>query len=245
MRCLHTSHSQREKTPRTETRLYPPQRARQSYFRTVAAESDHNLQEFSAPQADLLAHVVTEAYDSLVTRAYLHELTGVVKELADAQRQTGRRMGELAEAQNHTDIQFGEMSRVVSEPASFQQQMLIRLNRNDGRSFELFLRTHLPAYLVRHLRRCRVISAEQLLDTVESRLAEELVDDLLRADLIATAVVDDRLMHLVGEVSCTADNEDVVRAARWAGLLRAAGIQAMPFVACEAIGPKALEPAGR
>jgi len=123
--------------------------------------------------------------------------------------------------------------------------MLIRLDRNDGRSFELFLRTHLPAYLGRHMRRCRVISAEQLLDTVENRLAEELVDDLLRADLIATAVVDGTLMHLVGEVSCTADNEDVVRAARRAGLLRAAGIQAMPFVACEAIGPKTLELAGR
>jgi hypothetical protein len=254
---------------------------------TIPHIRDQLLKEFSAPQADLLAHVVTEAYDSLVTRADLHELTGVVKELAvaqkqtevrlgelsdaqrqtevrvgelsdaqkqtevrlgelsDAQRQTGLRMGELADSQKHTDIQFGEMSRVVSELASLQQQMLIRLDRNDGRSFELFLRTHLPAYLGRHMRRCRVISAEQLLDTVENRLAEELVDDLLRADLIATAVVDGTLMHLVGEVSCTADNEDVVRAARRAGLLRAAGIQAMPFVACEAIGPKTLELAGR
>ena len=282
---------------------------------TIPHIRDQLLKEFSAPQADLLAHVVTEAYDSLVTRADLHELTGVVKELAaaqkqtevrvgeladaekqtgrrmgeladaqkqtelrvgelaDAEKQTGRRMGELADAQKQTelrlgvlsdaqkqtelrmgeladsqkqtDIQFGEMSRVVSELASLQQQMLIRLDRNDGRSFELFLRTHLPAYLGRHMRRCRVISAEQLLDTVENRLSEEMVDDLLRADLIATAVVDGTPMHLVGEVSCTADNEDVVRAARRAGLLRAAGIQAMPFVACEAIGPKTLELAGR
>jgi hypothetical protein len=91
------------------------------------------------------------------------------------------------------------------------------------------------------MRRCRVISADQLLDTVEGRLAEEEIDDLLRADLVATAVVDGTPMHLVGEVSCTADREDVVRAARRAGHLRKAGLPAMPFVACEAIGPKTLE----
>jgi len=292
---------------------------------TIPQIRDRLLKEFSEPQADLLAHVVTDVYDSLATRADLHELTGVVKELAaaqgrtelrvgeladaqgrtelrvgeladaqgrtelrieelataqkqtelqmrelseaqkqtqlrmgelsEAQKQTQLRMGELSEAQKqtelsmgemsearrHADVQFGEMSRAVSELAALQQQMLIRLDKNDGRSFELFLRTHLPAYLGRHMRRCRVISADQLLDTVEGRLAEEEVDDLLRADLVATAVVDGTPMHLVGEVSCTADNEDVVRAARRAGHLRKAGLPAMPFVACEAIGPKTLE----
>ena len=282
---------------------------------TIPQIRDRLLKEFSEPQADLLAHVVTEAYDSLATRADLHELTGVVKELATAQgrtelrveelaaaqkqtelqmrelseaqkqtqlrmgelseaqkqtelqmrelseaqkqtelrmgelsgaqEQTERRMGEMSDAQSRTDIHFGEMSRAVSELAALQQQMLIRLDKNDGRSFELFLRTHLPAYLGRHMRRCRVISADQLLDTVEGRLAEEEVDDLLRADLVATAVVDGRPMHLVGEVSCTADHDDIVRAARRAGHLHRAGLPAMPFVACEAIGPKTLELASR
>jgi hypothetical protein len=306
---------------------------------TIPQIRDRLLKEFSEPQADLLAHVVTDVYDSLATKADLHELTGAVKELAaaqgrtelrveelaaaqgrtelrveelaaaqgrtelrveelaaaqgrtelrveelaaaqgrtelrveelaaaqgrtelrveelaaaqgrtelrmgelsDAQSRTELRMGEMSDAQKHTDIQFGEMSRAVAELAALQQQMLIRLDKNDGRSFELFLRTHLPAYLGRHMRRCRVISADQLLDTVEGRLAEEEIDDLLRADLVATAVVDGTPMHLVGEVSCTADREDVVRAARRAGHLRKAGLPAMPFVACEAIGPKTLE----
>jgi hypothetical protein len=88
-------------------------------------------------------------------------------------------------------------------------------------------------------------SLDDLLDTVEGRLAEEEVDDLLRADLVATAVVDGTPMHLVGEVSCTADSDDVVRASRRAGHLRKAGLLAMPFVACEAIGPKTLELASR
>jgi len=254
---------------------------------TIPQIRDRLLKEFPEPQADLLAHVVTEAYDSLVTKADLHELTGVVKELAtaqgrtelrveelaaaqsrtelrvgelaaeqkqtglqlrelaEAQKQTQLRMGELADTQKQTNVQLGEMSRAVSELAALQQQMLIRLDKNDGRSFELFLRTHLPAYLGRHMRRCRVISADQLLDTVEGRLAEEEVDDLLRADLVATAVVDGRPMHLVGEVSCTADHDDIVRAARRAGHLHRAGLPAMPFVACEAIGPKTLELASR
>ena len=268
---------------------------------TIPQIRDRLLKEFSEPQADLLAHVVTEVYDSLATKADLHELTVVVRELADAQgrtelrvgeladaqgrtelrvgeladaqgrtelrvgeladaqkqtalrmgelseaqKQTERRMGEMSEARRHADVQFGEMSRAVSELAALQQQMLIRLDKNDRRSFELFFRTHLPAYLGRHMRRCRVISADQLLDTVEDRLAEEEVDDLLRADLVATAVVDGTPMHLVGEVSCTADNEDVVRASRRAGHLRKAGLPAMPFVACEAIGPKTLELASR
>jgi len=324
---------------------------------TIPQIRDRLLKEFSEPQADLLAHVVTEAYDSLATKADLHGLTVVVRELADAQgrtelrvgeladaqgrtelrvgeladaqgrtelrvgelataqkqtelqmrelsesqkqtqlrmgelseaqkqtelqmrelseaqkqtqlrmgelseaqkqtqlrmgelseaqKQTELRMGEMSEARRHADVEFGEMSRAVSELAALQQQMLIRLDKNDGRSFELFLRTHLPAYLGRHMRRCRVISADQLLDTVEGRLAEEEVDDLLRADIVATAVVDGTPMHLVGEVSCTADREDVVRAARRAGHLRKAGLPAMPFVACEAIGPKTLELASR
>lgn len=67
-------------------------------------------------------------------------------ELSEAQKQTERRMGEMSEARRHADVQFGEMSRAVSELAALQQQMLIRLDKNDRRSLELSLRTHLPAY---------------------------------------------------------------------------------------------------
>ncbi len=97
------------------------------------------MKEFSEPKADLLAHVVTEVYDSLATKADLHEITVVVRELADAQgrtelrveelaaaqkqtarhmgelsaaqKQTERRMGAMSESRRHADIQCGEISR--------------------------------------------------------------------------------------------------------------------------------------
>ena len=212
---------------------------------TIPQIRNRLLEGFPEPQADLLAHVFVESYDALVTKAELNELTGVVKELAVAQNRTEQRVGELAVAQNRTEVELTELTKTVDRLATIQEKMLIRLDRNDGRSFELFLRTHLPAYLGRHMRKCRVISADDLLDTVEGRLTDVEIDDLLRADLVATALVDGTQTHLVGEVSCTADNDDIVRAARRAEHLRKAGLAAMAFVACEAIAPKMAEFASR
>jgi hypothetical protein len=148
-------------------------------------------------------------------------------------------------SQNRTDRQLQDLTKTVERLATVQEKMLIRLDKNDGRSFELFLRTHLPAYLGRHMRKCRVISAEQLLDVVEDRLAEVDIEDLLRSDLVATAEVDGTPTHLVGEVSCTAHRHDVVRAARRADHLRKAGLPAIAFVACEAIAHRTAEFASR
>jgi hypothetical protein len=75
------------------------------------------LQEFPEPQADLLARVFVESHDELVTKAELNELTGVVKELADAhqataeaQRQTAKELAELAEAQRQTAEELAELA---------------------------------------------------------------------------------------------------------------------------------------
>lgn len=78
------------------------------------------LQEFPEPQADLLARVFVESHDELVTKAELNELTGVVKELADAQqataeaqRQTAKELAELAEAQKRTDWAVADLAKQV------------------------------------------------------------------------------------------------------------------------------------
>jgi len=75
------------------------------------------LQEFPEPQADLLARVFVESHDELVTKAELNELTGVVKELAEAhqataeaQRQTAKELAELAEAQRQTAEELAELA---------------------------------------------------------------------------------------------------------------------------------------
>ncbi|MBM4012029.1 MAG: hypothetical protein FJ286_11735 [Planctomycetes bacterium] len=59
---------------------------------TIPQTRTRLLEGFSEKQADLLAHVVIEAHDDLVNQADFHALTGVVKELADAQK-------ELADSQ--------------------------------------------------------------------------------------------------------------------------------------------------
>lgn len=75
------------------------------------------LEQFPEPQADLLAHVFVESHDALVTKAELNELTGVVKELAEAQQQTKAELNELtsvvkdlAEAQQRTEQRVEELA---------------------------------------------------------------------------------------------------------------------------------------
>lgn len=107
---------------------------------TIPQLRDRLQEVFSEKQADVLSHVVIEAYDNLVSRADFHELTGVVRELAEAQKGTEIRVEELTEAQKRTEVAVLDLIRT-------QQKMLIRLDRNDGWALELFLTRHLPAYL--------------------------------------------------------------------------------------------------
>ncbi|MBL7193961.1 MAG: hypothetical protein ISS73_08400 [Pirellulales bacterium] len=89
------------------------------------------LEVFPEQQADVLAHVVIEAHEDLVTQADLHKLTGVVSdlgnfvsdlgnvasdllesqgELADAQKRTDGHLVELADAQKRTDGHLAELA---------------------------------------------------------------------------------------------------------------------------------------
>lgn len=224
------------------------------------------LEAFPENQADLLARVVIESHDDLVNRADFHQLTGVVKELAEAQARTEVRVEELAEAQGRTEARVEELaeaqvrteSRVedlaeaqtkteqrLAEVVQTQNKMLIRLDRLDGHMLENTLARNLPAYLGREFRRCRVIERVEFVESLEGRLAEEDLADLLRADIIATARQRDRAVHLVVEVSCTADADDLDRAVRRAHALQRVGCTAIGIVACEAISPQTLEEARR
>jgi hypothetical protein len=122
---------------------------------------------FPEKQADLLAHVVIESHDDLVNQADFHALTGVVRDLADAQR-------DLAKAQKQTEKRVEELT------------------------------------------------------------------DLMRADVIAVAKRAEEIVHIVVEVSCTADADDLARAVRRAAALASAGHTAIGIVACESISPQTL-----
>lgn len=205
---------------------------------SISQLRDRLLEVFSEKQADVLAHVVIEAHDDLVTRADFHELTGVVRELAEAQKRTEARVEELTDAQKQTEVTVLDLIRT-------QQKMLIRLDRNDGRTFELLLTRHLPAYVGREFRRCRVIETAELVDSLEGRLPDAELDDLSRSDVIASARDGERQVHLVVEVSCTADADDIDRASRRAATLSRAGLAAIGIVACEAMDIRLLAHAAR
>lgn len=87
---------------------------------TIPTIRSRLLQEFPEPQADLLARVFVESHDELVTKAELNELTGVVRELAEAQQglaeaQQGlaEAQQELAEAQKRTEWAVADLAKQV------------------------------------------------------------------------------------------------------------------------------------
>ncbi|MFM9195475.1 MAG: hypothetical protein ACKOWG_07015 [Planctomycetia bacterium] len=284
---------------------------------TIPQIRERLLEGFSDKQADLLAHVVIEAHDDLVNRADFHALTGVVKEmadaqkdlaeaqkrteirieeladaqkrtevrieeLADAQKRTEVRVEELADAQKRTEVRVEELTdaqkrtevrieeltdaqkrtevRVgklasaqeglaeaqartensVDQLARAQRAMLIRLDKVDGRSLEIDVARRLPAIVGVAFRRCRVIELSELVESIEDRISEAERRDLLQTDVVAKAKRDSQELHLIVEVSCTADSDDVARALRRAAVLSKAGLPAVGIVACEAIADKTL-----
>jgi hypothetical protein len=191
------------------------------------------LEGFPEKQADLLARVVIEAHDDLVNQADFHALTGVVKELADAQKEFAEAQAELAQAQRNTEA-------TVADLAKTQQKMLIRLDRLDGHMLEDKVAKNLPAFLGREFRRCRVLDRAEFVEGLEGRLPEDTLADLMRADVIASARRQDQAVHLLLEASCTADADDIDRAVRRTAALAEAGFTAIGILACESISPQTL-----
>ena len=147
-------------------------------------------------------------------------------------------MTNLAQAQGRTESRVEELAGTMTSFSTILNQLVIRSDRHEGSLLELRFRDRLPAYLGRFLRKGRVIQASDLLDQIEPKLAEAAVDDFLRADVVATGMVEGQPTYLVGEVSYTVDADDVMRAARRAACLVKAGLPTIPLVACEKISPQ-------
>ena len=81
---------------------------------------------------------------------------------------------------------------------------------------------------------------DEVLDAIEQAIDDREADEVLRADAIASGVIDGVASHVVVEVSATCDTDDITRAERRAGILRKAGLLAVPLVACEYISPESL-----
>ena len=197
----------------------------------MLAESirDELVKVFTVPQSEVLAQCVVRAHDALATRSDVHDLRVAMTALAEQQKLTSAEVRDLADT---------------------VRTLHIRTDKTAGWALEWVVGNRLPAYVGRQIKRCRVVGPMDVIESLENRpaireLSDEDLDQLRRADLIATGVIDDEKIYLVGEVSFTADNDDVLRAARRAAVLRKVGERAQPFVACDAIAPISAELARR
>ncbi len=94
-----------------------------------------------------------------------------------------------------------------------------------GWALEWLVGKHLPALVGRLIRRCRIVGVMDIIESLEREpaaagLTADDLDELRRADLVATGTIDGGSLYLVGEVSFTADNDDILRAARQAAASR-------------------------
>jgi hypothetical protein len=195
-------------------------------FRILRESIDANVSRLDAAMSRL-----AEAQGR--TEAKVAELAESQSRLADAQARTEVRMDELAQAQAGTEQEVRRLTEAM-------QRFTIRTDSVIGRMFEIQFRDRLSAYLGRFLRRGKVVANDTLLDAIEPRVTADEAEDFLRADVVAKGLVDGVETYVVVEASSTGDTEDIVRAEKRAGILRKAGLAAIPLVACDAISPESL-----
>ncbi|MCD6505987.1 hypothetical protein J7M22_05105 [Candidatus Poribacteria bacterium] len=180
---------------------------------------------------------LTKAQQSSEER--LRRLEETVEKLAEAQRRTEERLGrleetieKLTEAQRRTEEQI----RYLAED---QGRIWDKLSKVDGRTLELEYREKAPAYFGHVMRKTRVISREDLANTLEGKLPVEELRDVLFTDMVVSGqprdVEGEEMIWLVVEVSSVVDERDVIRAKRRAELLKKAGYTSVPVVAGERI----------
>lgn len=176
---------------------------------TIPQIRNRLLAVFSEPQADVLAHVVIEAHDDLVTQADFHKLTGVVSDLAnvvsdlaESQRRTELRVEELAEAQKRTEFALADLAKQVGGLAT-----------SLGGSLEDFARDLVPEILEKHWR-LDVTSAEP--EEIDGGRGHHEVD------LVVRGTIDSRPVMIVCEVKATVTAKEVARFMKVIERLRAA-----------------------
>ena len=200
-------------------------------FRILRESADANTARLEAALARL-AESQARSEDRLV------RLEQTVQNLADAQARTEARVEGLAEAQARTEAKLEQLIEIVTK-------LVIRSDRHEGDLLELKFRDRLPSYLGRLLRKAKVIEAAELIDAIEPTVGEVAVDDFLRSDVVATGTLNGSSVYLVGEISYTANEDDVMRAARRTACLVKAGLPAVGLVACEKISPQTAEYASK
>jgi len=185
------------------------------------------------------AQVRTDSQVAALTKAQTRTESQVA-ELTKAQERTESQVAELTKAQTRTESQVATLADVVQSLAFELHRRGNRLDTVLGWTFEMRFRDRLTSYLGRLMRRGKLLRNDEVLDAIEQALDADEADEVLRADAIATGIIDGVASHVAVEVSATCAADDIDRAHRRAGILRKAGLVAVPLVACEAISDELL-----
>jgi len=140
--------------------------------------------------------------------------TATVDRLADAQEQTGSQVAELTKAQTRTESQVATLADVVQSLAFELHRRGNRLDTVLGWTFEMRFRDRLTSSLGRLMRRGKLLRNDEVLDAIEQALDADEADEVLRADAIATGIIDGVASHVAVEVSATCAADDIDRAHR-------------------------------
>jgi len=194
----------------------------------------------------VLDRVAEQVRASGVTREDFRELKQVVVDLVESHRHSEARLGSVEARLERLEAILQELveqvkvlTQTVSALATHVKEMDDRLGNLVGRVMELSYREKAASYFGYFLRKPRVVSIVDLLDTLEQRLSTQELNDLLPLDLIVRGQPRERQelgeVLLAVEVSATVDEGDVARARRRATWLRQAGYRAIPVVAGEKV----------
>ena len=207
--------------------------------------TEAQVAELTRAQARTEAQVAELTKAQARTEAQVAELTKAqarteaqVAELTKAQARTEAQVAELAAAQAKTEAQVATLTEVVQSLVLQADRQATRLDSVLGWTFEMQFRDRLTSYLGRLMRRGRLLRNDEVLDAIEHAVTPSEADEVLRVDAIAAGVIDGVASHVVVEVSATCDTDDIDRAERRAGILRKAGLVAVPLVACQTITPE-------
>ena len=251
-RCVVTAHDAlATRSDMHDLRVAMTALAEQQKLTSAEVRELAEQQKLTSAELRDLSHTVADlAEQQKLTSAEVRDLAEQQKLTSVELRDLSHTVADLAEQQKLTSVELRDLSHTVADLADTVRTLHIRTDKTAGWALEWVVGNRLPAYVGRQIKRCRVVGPMDVIESLEDRpairdLSDEDLDQLRRADLIATGVIDDENIYLVGEVSFTADNDDVLRAARRAAVLRKVGERSQPFVACDAIAPISAELARR
>jgi hypothetical protein len=180
----------------------------------------------------------------LVLTDELLTLPQLVRDLAAEQQRTAAAIRELTEAQKRAEARLDYLTEAQIRTEARLERLETRVQRLEdrvgdwvGRELERRYRERIGAFLGHWLWPVTVVSLDDMRETLEARLSESQVEEVMLLDLLvrgrARRLPDKPEVWLAMEVSAVIDSGDVERAWQRAALLKEAGYSAFPAVGGE------------